>query len=432
MDSIWQETARLPSFPPLDGDRSVDVLIIGGGMAGVLCAYFLKQAGVDCLLLEAAELGGGVTQNTTAKLTVQHGLIYDKLLRRFGPNVPRLYLEANQAALDQYRTLCQGLDCDFQEEDNFVYSLDRREPLEREVKALQMLGASAELVETLPLPFPVAGAVRMPGQAQFHPLRFLAGIARGLPIHTHTKVLELRPGEAVTHHGVVRAKKIILATHFPILNKHGGYFLKLYQHRSYVLALEGAGDFPGMYVDENKKGLSFRHYNGLLLLGGGSHRTGKKGGGWTELSGFARRYYPKAKLTARWAAQDCMPLDDLPYIGPYSPRAPGLYVATGFRKWGMTSSMAAALLLRDLVQEKDSPYAALFSPNRSMLRPQLLVNTLETLGNLLTPTTPRCPHLGCALKYNRQEHSWDCPCHGSRFAQNGRLLDGPATDDLKR
>ena len=430
MDSIWQETAHLPSFPPLDGDRSTDVLIIGGGMAGVLCAYFLKQAGVDCLLLEATELGGGVTQNTTAKLTAQHGLIYDKLLRRFGPNVPRLYWEANQAALDQYRSLCQG--CEFQEQDNFVYSLDRRGALEREVRALQMLNVPAELVENLPLPFPTAGAVRVPGQAQFHPLRFLAKIAQGLPIHTHTKVLELKPGEAVTHHGTVRAKKIIAATHFPLLNKHGGYFLKLYQHRSYVLALEGAAEFPGMYVDEAETGLSFRHYNGLLLLGGGGHRTGKKGGGWTELSAVARRYYPKAKIVARWAAQDCMPLDDLPYIGPYSPRTPGLYVATGFQKWGMTSSMAAALLLRELVQEKESPYAALFSPSRSMLRPQLLVNTLEALVHLLTPTRPRCPHMGCALKYNRQEHSWDCPCHGSRFAQDGRLLDGPSTDDLKR
>ena len=274
-----------------------------------------------------------------------------------------------------------------------------------------------------------AGAVKFPKQAQFHPLKFAAAIAKGLRIYEHTKVLELGPGTAVTDRGTVRAERIVIATHFPLLNKHGGYFLKLYQSRSYVLALENAQEAGGMYVDEGEKGLSFRDYKGLLLLGGGGCRTGKRGGGWWELEDFAREHYPQANIAARWATQDCVTLDGVPYVGPCSRGTEGLYVVTGFNKWGMTSSMAAALALADRLQGKENPYAALFDPSRRALRPQLAVNAWESAVGLLTPTVPRCPHMGCALKYNAQEHSWDCPCHGSRFGEDGRLIDNPATDD---
>lgn len=431
MDSIWTKTAQLPQFEPLRSDLNTDVLIIGGGLAGVLCAYKLARAGVDYALVEADRICSGITKNTTAKITSQHGLIYDKLIREFGAERARLYLEANQGALEEYRALCKNIDCDFQEQDAFVYSIDKRWKLERELKALHRLGFRAKFVEQIPIPFPTAGAVQFPRQAQFHPLKFVAAIARGLRIFEHTKVLELGPGRAVTDRGTVSADRIIVATHFPLLNKHGGYFLKLYQHRSYVLALENAPDVHGMYVDEDKKGLSFRNYGGLLLLGGGSHRTGKEGGGWQELERFACRDYPDAQITARWATQDCMTLDGVPYVGPYSRRTDGLYVATGFNKWGMTSSMAAASLLTDLVLGRHNPYTELFSPSRTMLRLQLAANSLESALGLLTPTVPRCPHMGCALKYNAAEHSWDCPCHGSRFGEDGALIDNPATDDRR-
>nr|WP_325179468.1 FAD-dependent oxidoreductase [uncultured Oscillibacter sp.] len=431
MDSIWKRTAEMPPFAPLDGDLKTDVLIVGGGLAGLLCAYWLNRAGVDCALVEADRLCGGVTGNTTAKLTIQHGLIYDKLLREFGLEKARLYLEANRGALGQYRELCRDIDCDFEERDSYVYALSDRRKLDRELETLERLGFPAELVESPDLPMPTAGAVRFPKQAQFHPLKFAAAIAKGLRIYEHTKVLELGPGTAVTNHGTVTAEKIVIATHFPLLNKHGGYFLKLYQSRSYVLALENAREAGGMYVDEGEKGLSFRDDKGFLLLGGGGHRTGKKGGGWRELEDFAKRHYPQAKIAARWAAQDCMTLDGVPYVGRYSKGTEGLYVAAGFNKWGMTSSMAAARVLADLVQGKENPYAELFSPSRSVLRPQLAANAWESALGLLTPTAPRCPHMGCALKYNPQEHSWDCPCHGSRFGEDGRLIDNPATDDKK-
>jgi len=431
MDSIWRQTAELPRFAPLDGDLKTDVLIVGGGLAGLLCAYWLDRAGADYALVEADRLCGGVTGNTTAKVTFQHGLIYDKLLREFGLEKARLYLEANRGALGKYRELCQTIDCDFEEQDGYVYALADRRKLDRELEALARLGFPAEYAGTPALPMPTAGAVKFPKQAQFHPLKFAAAIAKGLRIYEHTKVLELGPGTAVTDHGTVRAESIVVATHFPMLNKHGGYFLKLYQQRSYVLALENAPDVEGMYVDEGEKGLSFRNYEGFLLLGGGGSRTGKKGGGWRELEDFAARHYPQAKIAARWAAQDCMTLDGVPYAGLYSRRTKGLYVSAGFNKWGMTSAMAAALLLADLVQGRENPYAELFDPSRSVLRPQMAANAWESAVSLLTPTVPRCPHMGCALKYNAQEHSWDCPCHGSRFGEDGRLIDNPATDDKK-
>ncbi len=431
MDSIWTQTAELPPFAPLDRDLHTDVLIIGGGMAGVLCAYQLAQAGADYALVEAGRVGGGITKDTTAKITSQHGLVYEKLIREFGIGTARLYLQANQEALGRFRELCRKIDCGFEEKDAFVYSRTDRHKIERETAALERLGFPASFERELPLPFPIAGAVRFPRQAQFHPLKFLGAIARELRIFEHTKVQELMPGKARTTGGTISAKKIIIATHFPILNKHGGYFIKLYQQRSYVLALEGAPDVGGMYVDEQEGGLSLRNHSGLLLLGGGSHRTGKPGS-WKGLEAFARQNYPHARIIAKWATQDCMSLDGVPYIGPYAKNTPGLYVATGFNKWGMTSSMAAADLLTDLVLGRKNEYAHVFRPSRRILRPQLAVNGLESVVGLLTPTVPRCPHMGCALKYNAAEHSWDCPCHGSRFGEDGALIDNPATDDKKR
>lgn len=430
MDSLWADTA-LPTFPPLEQDTQTDVLIIGGGLAGILCAYTLTQAGADCLLIEADTICGGVTRNTTAKITSQHGLLYGKLERQFGPEAARLYWKANEAALRRYRQLAKAFPCDFAEKPSYVYALDRPEALQAEMAALERLGIPAAFADHVPLPFPTAGAIRFEGQGQFHPLKLAAGVARDLPIREHTAARAFEKNTVVTDHGRVRAKHIIVATHFPLLNKHGGYFLKLYQHRSYVLALEGAMDVRGMYLDAAENGISLRNYGPWLLLGGGGHRTGKPGGGWAALEDFARKYFPNARETCRWATQDCMTLDGVPYIGQYGRHTPGLYVATGFNKWGMTGSMVAAMVLSDLVQGKQNPYAAVFSPARTMLRPQLLANLTEATASLLTVSKPRCPHMGCALKWNPRERTWDCPCHGSRFTEEGELLDNPATGGLK-
>lgn len=431
MRSLWEQTATLPSYESLGTDVKTDVLVIGGGMAGILCAHALHQAGVDTVLVEAETLCGGITKNTTAKITSQHGLLYDLLISRFGAEKAGQYLGANQAALQRYRELCRNIDCDFEEKDAYVYSLDNREKIDKEILALAKLGFQARLAERLPLPFPVAGAVKFPNQAQFHPLKFVAAILDGLTIYEHTAVRQLSGTTAVTDHGNITAQKIIVTTHFPLLNKHGAYFLKMYQHRSYVIALENAPNVNGMYVDEAQKGMSFRNAESLLLVGGGDHRTGRKGGNWQELRDFAGRLYPEAKEKAHWATQDCMTLDGVPYIGPYSASTRNLYVATGFNKWGMTSSMVAATVLCDEVLGRKNPFAEVFSPSRTILRPQLAANVCVTLADFVTPTAKRCPHMGCALKWNAAEHTWDCPCHGSRFARDGELIDNPATGGLR-
>jgi len=196
-----------------------------------------------------------------------------------------------------------------------------------------------------------------------------------------------------------------------------------------LLLLKNAQDVNGMYVDEAQKGMSFRNYQDLLLIGGGDHRTGKKGGNWQVLRNFAKKHYPQAEESYAWATQDCMTLDSVPYIGHYSRMTPNLYVATGFNKWGMTSSMVSAMILSEMIIGQKPDYAEVFSPHRSMLKLQLFINGFETIVNLLTPTGKRCTHLGCALKENQTEHTWECPCHGSRFDQDGHLIDNPAMRD---
>lgn len=430
--SIWAEGVELKKFPTLDRNTETDVLIIGGGMAGILTAYMLKEAGVECILVEADRICCGTTGNTTAKLTFAHGLIYDKLIRTRGLRAARLYLDMQKKALNTYAALCEKIPCDYEKRTSYVYSLSSGKRVAREVEALWRLGVSADFVNTPELPFATAGAVAVEDQAQFNPLKFVKGISEGLPIYENTRVREFMQGEVLTDRGRIKYKRAVVATHFPILNKHGSYFLKMYQHRSYVIALKCAPAIDGMYVDESHSGLSFRSSGELLLLGGGGHRTGKQGGCWQELEAFASEHYEGAEVVARWAAQDCITLDGMPYIGRYSKRTEGLFVATGFNKWGMSSSMAAAMLLRDLIKGRGSRYSELISPSRSILHPQLALNGAEALVNLLTPTAPRCPHLGCALKYNAAEHTWDCPCHGSRFSEHGELLDGPANGDRVR
>ncbi len=431
MNSVWTLTSQKPEFPALKGNATTDVLIIGGGIAGILCCYMLKAAGVDCILAEADTICSSTTKNTTAKITLQHSFIYNDIIKKYGQQKAQMYYDIQKKACEKYEELCKSIECDYEKRDSVVYTLDNRTKAIKEYEALRSLGAETCVEDKTELPFPVAAAVRVKNQAQFNPLKFLYGIAKNLPIYENTKVIELMPQKAITNHGEIRCKNIIITTHFPVLNKHGAYSLKMYQHRSYVIALEGAKNVNGMYVDEAQNGLSFRSYKNLLLLGGGDHRTGKNGGGWAQLEEFAKKYYPEAEIKYKWAAQDCMTLDKIPYIGQYAEDTSGLYTATGFNKWGISSSMAAAMLLSDIICGKENRYAQVFQPSRSVLHPQLIANIFESVLGIITPTTPRCPHLGCALKYNKYEHSWDCPCHGSRFSENGQLIDNPATDDIK-
>ena len=431
MLSLWSATSYIPSFDTLQGNTKTDVLIIGGGLAGVLCAYELKNRGIDCILVEADKICSGITKNTTAKITSQHGFIYDKITKKFGAENAQKYLYVNENAVKKYAKLCKDIECDFEEKDNIVYCVDNYKKVEKELLALQNIGYKTQIEYKLPVPIGIAGAIRFKNQAQFNPLKFVSHIVKDLNIYENTKVIEIRDDVAITNRGNIKAEIFVVATHFPFMNKHGAYFVKMYQHRSYVIAIDRNNNLDGMYVDEAKTGMSFRNAGDLLLIGGGDHRTGKQGGSYNELRRFAKTYYPENHEKYHWATQDCMTLDSVAYIGEYSKNTPNIYVATGFNKWGMTTSMVASEILGDIISGKKNDYADLFSPQRSMLTPQLPLNIGESVLGLIAPSTKRCPHLGCALKWNSVERTWDCPCHGSRFSEKGELIDNPATDDLK-
>lgn len=428
--SLWMDEPVIPQFKALEGDIKTDVLVIGGGLCGLLCAYYLKNSGIDCIVAEAETIGNGTTKNTTAKITYAHGFVYDKLIKSKGLETARLYAKANSDALDTYKELLKTMDTDIETKSLVTYSLTDSKKAENEAKAMQKVGLDASFCTTEELPFATAGAVESKKQMQINPIKFISQISAKLNIYEHTFIKEIKPDGAKYDKGTIKADKIIVATHFPFINSHGMYFAKLYQHRSYVSAYEGIKGLDAMYVDESLKGMSFRTHGDLTLIGGGGHRTGKKGSSWNEIASFVKQYYPQATLKYSFAAQDCMSLDHIPYIGNYSKNTPNLYVATGFNKWGFTSSMVAAKILCDEITGKKNEYAKIFSPQRSMLSPQLFANGLETTINLLTPTQKRCSHMGCALKWNKFEHTWDCPCHGSRFEADGSIIDNPSTKNL--
>ena len=431
METFWINTAKLPSFPSMTHDVRADVLVIGGGLTGLLCADHLKCAGLDVVVTEADTIGSGVTGRTTAKITTQHGACYHTIAARYGMGTARQYYEANREALEAYRDIAGEFD--LKSCDGFLFSRIHREVLETEYDTLRTIGARVESAEDVELPFPVAGALRIPHQAQMHPLKLLACLTEGLTIYEHTRVREIRGSIATTDNGTtITAKSIIVATHFPFLNRHGAYFLKLYQHRPYVAVVDQAPPIEGMYWEASNSGLTIRQCGDQLLIVGGGHRTGKPGLGWKATEQLVRHYYPGAEITARFATQDCMSLDGIPYIGRYAKHIPQLYVATGFGGWGMTSAMTAALLLTGELIGKPKPWAPVFAPDRTIWHRQLAVNVGETFKTMITPTVPRCPHLGCALKWNAAERSWDCPCHGSRFSESGKLRNGPATGDIKK
>lgn len=425
MKYLWDKGIKKKDFPALENDIDTDILIIGGGMAGVLCAHKLSKLGVDYVLLEADRIGRGITLGTTAVLTAQHDTLYSEMVKKDGDKIAKSYLTANLNAVKKFQELSKEFPCDFEEKASMMYSLDDEQLMRDEVKCLNELGFNAEFTKDTPMKFPVAGAVKYPEMAQFHPLKFLYAITENLNIYEKSFVHSLEGTTAFTDKGKVRAKKVIIATHFPFKNSNGLYFMKLYQRRSYVIALKGAQDLGCTIEDYEQDGLYFRNYKDLLIIGGGGHRTGRKGG-FEAVRAFTQKYYPEAKEVYAWANQDCVSLDGRGYIGNYSPAVPDIYVASGFNLWGMTSSMVASDILCDLVLGKSNEFAETFNPDRSMLTAQLFMNAGNSVIDFIKPTLKRCSHLGCALSWNEAECTWDCPCHGSRFDAEGNLINGPA------
>lgn len=501
-ESIWQQSIYALARPTLPGNMAVDTVVIGGGMTGILTAYFLQQSGRECVVLETDGIGGGQTARTTAKITSQHGLIYQKLCRVVGTEQARQYAKANEDAIGRYQILIEkyGISCGFRKCDAYLYTTDGGKDarlLRDEYKFARELGLAAEMTTKTELPFEVSGALCFHGQATFHPLKFLYAMAEKVTVYERTKVLRVVPmskegghthaNAVITNHGTVQARQVVFACHYPFVNRPGYYFLRMHQERSYVLgisgtAFQGENQMKNLYLGIGREALSFRGAGDILLLGGGSHRTGENPCNQYEyLQKQADKYWPECKEVARWSAQDCMTLDGIPYVGKFCGKlgeksnmeADTWYVATGFGKWGMTSSMAAALLLTDLLNGRKNAYADVYSPRRKTLAAS--AKTFVTEGkyaavNLLKEkwgraekgnvreeakrmhpgeckviekdkeklgiykddkenvyvVSVKCPHLGCLLSWNADEKSWDCPCHGSRFSYTGELLDGPA------
>lgn len=480
MESIWTQTTEIQSYDKLTEDMTADAVVIGGGMAGILTAYKLTQNNIDTIVLEASRIGSGQTKNTTAKITSQHDIIYSRLTEDFGEDLARQYAAANENAIREYKRIIEkeNIDCNFEEKPAYLYSQNQQDVkrLQDEADAARELGIDAEYTTETHLPFSVAGAVKFNNQAQFHPLKFLKEIAKGLTIFEDTRVIKVEEDTVFTETAKVRAKHIIFATHFPFINAPGFYFARMHQERSYVLALKGAAKLDGMYLGVDDDGISLRNFDDMLLFGGGNHRTGENsaGGKYDFIRAKAKEFIPQSKEIACWSAQDCITLDGVPYIGQYSSSVLNWYVATGFAKWGMTSSMVSAMIISDMILGRENPNAEVFSPSR--FTPSASTKTfIEDLGqsvkglarqfftfpdekaerlragsggiveiagenvgvykdeeHKLHIVSVKCPHLGCQLEWNPDEKSWDCPCHGSRFDYRGNLIDNPAQTNLER
>lgn len=473
MESVWISDINFKKRETLSKNIECDIVIIGAGMAGLLTAYMLNKNGRDVVVIDAKSTVSGVTQNTTAKITSQHDLIYDKLIKEFGEERAREYAKANELTIKKYKEIIdeEKIDCNFEEKDSYVYTLSDVKSLEDECEAASKLGISAEVVKNVNLPFEVQGALKFKHQAQFNPLKFLNVISEKLTIYENTTAVDIKENLVITKNGEIKANHIVVATHYPFLNTPGYYFMRMHQERSYVLALENAQDVDGMYIGNNQEDYSFRNYENLLLFGGISQRSGENedGGAYDKLRKAAKELYPNSIEKYHWSAQDCVTLDNIPYIGHYSTKTPNVYVATGFKKWGMTSSMVAAMIIHDMILEKENDFSEVFSPRRFDMSASMkngandLVKTaknfiaqrisipdehLENIepghggiieyngkkagvykdkdGNIFIVST-KCTHLGCELHWNADELTWDCPCHGSRFDYKGSWIESPTT-----
>jgi glycine/D-amino acid oxidase-like deaminating enzyme len=459
-ESLWVATVPdRPELPRLERDVEADVAVIGGGIVGLTTALLAQRAGASVALVEANRVGNGVSGYTTAKVSSQHGLIYARLRSSLGPDAAGLYGRINEAALAWIaeHVEAEQIDCDFRRRTSYAYVLADadRDEAEAEARAAVAAGLPAELVEETPLPYAAAAAVRFDHQAEFHAGKYLGALtdellAGGCDVFERSRALGVdEGGRCVVETGAggrLLADRVVVATHYPFLDRSLA-FARVHTERSYAIACRVTGHLPdGMFISGDSPTRSIRTApidgEELLLVGGESHRTGA--GGDTEqryrsLERFAREHWDVRSVEYRWSSQDGITLDGVPYVGRITPRSRRILTATGFAKWGMTGGTAAAAVLAELLEsDVRSPAAELLDPWRLTARaslPTLLRENakvgLHFVGDRLAKrSAPRCTHLGCKLDWNSGERSWDCPCHGSRFAADGSVLEGPAIEPL--
>ena len=443
--SLWLEGRDGDRRPPLDRDIGVDVVVAGAGIVGLTTALLLEREGLEVAVLEARRVGAGATGYTTAKLSSLHGLTYTKLVKSPGRGSARTYGEANEAGIARVFELAGelGIDCDLRRKPNYTYAEHGSDPDEVRLEAelARELGLPATYSGELDLPFPVAGAVQFDEQAEFHPVKYLDGLAAALrgQIFESTTAVGIGSGGVKTARGHrVRADHVVIATHLSFLDR-GLYFARCHPERSYVVAGRVADRPAGMYLSTESPAHSIRAHGEWLLVGGESHKTGQANAAerYERLSRWARERFA-LEPEFRWATQDHMPVDGVPYVGRHDLFSDDVWIATGFKKWGLALGTAAAELLTAQITGRDHPWAALFEPNRVRARAGGLTFAKENANvayhfvadRVLKHGSPRCTHLGCLLDWNAAEETWDCPCHGSRFAASGEVIEGPAVRPL--
>ncbi|MFS0654973.1 FAD-dependent oxidoreductase [Bacillus sp. 179-C3.3 HS] len=493
--SLWLAQNKKHSFPPVSEDLTADVIIVGGGITGIATAYDMTERGYDVILIDADHLLQGTTGHTTAKITSQHDVYYHELIQQIGMPKARLYVEANEKAreLIQKRIEEHQIDCQLEVRDAYLYTKEEKgvKKLEQELDAYKQLGIDRDWKTDLSFDPDIKAALVMTQQAQFHPLQYLHAlvellIERGVRIYEQTTAVDVKEGNrpaVITKNGHdLTGRYIISCTHFPFYDGKGLYFTRIHPEQSYVVAAKTKKPLPrGMYlgIDQPAHSLRTAEINGeeVVLLGGEGHKTGQGGdesSHYAALETFGEETLGLEDILYRWSTHDMVTMDQIPYIGHLTKHHSNLFVATGFRKWGMTTSHVAASLIGDLIEDKPNPYASIFTPSRGMsdsfikdfvkenanVAGQLISGKFkqpdQTIDDLkpgeggivsyddqkcgayksedgsvyLVDTT--CTHLGCEVAWNNSDRTWDCPCHGSRFSITGEVMEGPAKKPLKR
>ena len=458
--SFWLDTEKRKEYKSLNENIECDVCIIGGGMAGISCSYYLSKNGFNTVVLERDKIASKTTGHTTAKITSQHGLFYDYLINSKGKEFAKKYFIANEKAIDNIEQIIkeENIDCNFERVNSYVYTKDINllNNIKTEVGAVNSLGGDCEFAEKIDLPVKFEGAIKFKNQAKFNPVKYINGLCSVIEknkgkIYENSKVIEYeKDGEMFkvlveTEKGnfTVKCKHLVVATRYPIFNSVGYHFIKMYQEISYAVATKMPEDMEikDMYICEERPVISIRteKYNGIkyLLVIGNNHKTGEDietKNRYKILEEVAERITGN-KVEYRWNTEDCISLDKIAYIGKYSNLVDNMYVATGFNKWGMTTSNIAANIITDLIKGKENKYLEVYDSTR--LEP---IKNKDEVGNMIKEiaksiVAPRlditrekkyCTHLGCELTWNELTKTWDCPCHGSRFEKSGESIEAPS------
>lgn len=416
-DTIWS-TIHLKEYAELKQNIETEVLVIGGGICGLLCAYFLSK-NHQVTIVEAKKIAGQRTQRTTAVITALQDIYYKDICRSMGKEAARDYLYANLYAIEEYAKLSLEFDFDFERVSSYKYFLSQNDRMEEELNCIQSLGFSAKKK---------GNSIQFPNQAQMNPLKLIQHLTEHLTIFENTKIISIHQNMAFTQNHSIKAKYIVVATGYPFLKMKGLFPIKLTQKKSFVAAIHHVTIEDYNCIGANSGDLYFRTYQDTLLIGGNDQKTGKPINGYLKILNYIEKNYPNKKVTYQWVNQDCTTLDGLPYIGNYG-YSKTMFVATGFNLWGMTGSMIAAKLIVDQIEEKENSYGYLFRPKRHMPLKPLLKNLATAFYNLIK-IKKRCTHLGCALYYNDEEGVYECPCHGTKYSSSGEVLFNPAQKNI--